>query len=125
MTAINPFEVPAPADAPTPLAATPLPPLEVPAPPAPDLPPAVVSLTKDELAAMLRDAVSAGAAQASAANALGTPAIMAEIPEDWSLNRLLRKLVDRAPWHTEREERAAYAAVDKHAPAPADPAVGV
>lgn len=118
----NPFAVP-PVTAsapPVPLSAPPLPELPAPVQPVPDLPPSVVSLTKDELSAMLRDAVAAGAAQAQAANALGAPAIVAEVPEDWSLNRLLREMADRIAWHTERKERAAYAAIDKHAPAPAD-----
>jgi hypothetical protein len=85
---------------------------------APDLPPAVVSLTKDELSKMLAAAVAAGAAQYQAANALGAAPIVAEVPEDWTPRQLLMNLVNTNPrWFTERDHRSAQHAVDLWYPA--------
>lgn len=132
-TPVNPFNLSPVPGAPVAGAAAPVPPPIDPvasfgepvAPPAPVIPPALVSLTREELSALLADAVKAGQAQAQAANALGAPAIVAEIPEDWSLNWLFKKWAGKTVWHTEREERAAYAAIDKYMPEPVDELAGV
>lgn len=89
--------------------------------PAPEpAPPTVLSITKEELSALLAQAVAAGQAQASGVLPLGSPPIQAEVPEIWSVNRLMRELIHKVTWFDERSERSAYATADVHFPLPAD-----
>lgn len=92
-------------------------PPSAPAAPAPESP--TVTMTQEQFAAYLQQAVSAGAATA-AVTPLGAAAVQAEQPEDWTQNEFMRHLVAHTGWYTEREQRAAYAAVDKYYPVPVD-----
>lgn len=78
--------------------------------------PALLSISKEDLSKLLADAVAAGAAQAMGTVPLGTPAVQPELPDLWSPNRLMREIVHKLTWFTEREERSAYHSVDTHYP---------
>ena len=100
--------------------------VDAPASPVPTSPAAaaasVVQLTQEQLNEMLRQAVAAGAAQASATMPLGMPAIVAEQPEQWSQNRLMHEILTHLShgFFSERQARSATAAVDKWFPSDDD-----
>lgn len=80
----------------------------------------LVTLTQAQIEKMLKDAVMAGAAQVQVGGPLGNFTVPPAAPADWSQNELMRRIVARTHFFTEEDERAAYAAVDKHFPAPTD-----
>lgn len=85
-----------------------------------ETPAETLTLSRADLQQMINDAVTAGAASAAGTSPLGAPAVNAEAPEEWTVNEFMRQLVAHTRFYTEREERAAYWAVNKHFPVPAD-----
>ena len=85
----------------------------------PAVAPSVVQMTQDQLNELLRSAVAQGAAQSAATGQLvltGQP-VDAEKPAEWSDREFFQEIARRLPWHTERNERAAYAWIDRTYPA--------
>jgi hypothetical protein len=76
---------------------TPRTPVETPVPPL-DAP---ISITKADLSKMLQDAVAAGRADPNAGQT--GPAVYPEVVEVWTKNELIRRILGRITWFSERD----------------------
>jgi hypothetical protein len=81
----------------------------------------VVSLSRADLDQLLREAVTAGVAQAYAAQAAANAPVAPEPLPDWSDRDFLGYMIARTRWTSEREIRSAIAWLDKNHPAEPEP----